>query len=132
MTFGYVASPFGALWHHIVVLLDRAVARSDDSWNDVAAALGDSTAQLWLTLSPEPVAAMVTRLDGDTLEVWLAGGAVLAGSVPYLELAIDASKAMGTTSGRITGRKGWARVLRGYGWRVAGDDLVKEWAVGQK
>jgi hypothetical protein len=70
---------------------------------------------------------MVTRIDGDTLEVWLAGGAVLSGSVPHLETAIEASRAAGTTNGRIIGRKGWERVLRPWGWRREGDYLVKDW-----
>lgn len=112
-------------------LLDRAVKRGGNKWPEVVAALKSGHAQLWLTMNPHPVAAMVTRIDGDTLEVWLAGGAVLAGSVPFLETAIEASKAAGTTNGRIVGRKGWVRVLQSYGWRVSGDELVKEWANGR-
>lgn len=131
MQFGYVPPPYGEQWPSIVALLDRAVQRGRNDWNEVETLLAEKRAQLWLTLDPNPVAAMITRIDGDTLEVWLAGGAVLSGSVPFLETAIEASKQAGTTNGRITGRKGWARVLQGYGWRRNGEDLVKEWAHGQ-
>lgn len=127
MTFGFVPPPFGALWPSIFALLDRAVARGKNDWVEVSDDLASGAAQLWLTVTDRPVAAMVTRIDGDTLEVWLAGGAVLSGSVPSLETAIEASKAMGTTNGRVVGRKGWARVLAPYGWRVRGDELVKDW-----
>lgn len=120
--------PIGPLWPHAARLLGKAVTRGGNDWGELEEMLADGRAQLWLTLDPEPVAAMVTRIDGDTLEVWLAGGAVLSGSVPYLETAIEASKGAGTTNGRITGRKGWARVLKPYGWRAAGEDLVKDWA----
>jgi hypothetical protein len=30
------------------------------------------------------------------------------------------------TNGRISGRQGWARVLKPWGWRVVGNDIVKE------
>lgn len=127
MTFGYVPAPYGALWPCVEALLDRAVRKGGNDWNDVKASLEGNLAQLWLTITDRPVAAMVTRMDGETLEVWLAGGAVLAGSVPYLETAIEASRQAGSTNGRIIGRKGWTRVLKPYGWRQDGDCLVKDW-----
>lgn len=128
MTFGFVPPPYGPLWGSVEALLDRAVRKGGNDWGDVKASLEANLAQLWLTITDKPVAAMVTRIDGDTLEVWLAGGAVLSGSVPYLETAIEASRQAGTTNGRIIGRKGWARVLKPYGWRQDGDCLVKTWA----
>lgn len=126
MTFGFVPAPYGLLWGPVKALLDGAVRRGKNEWWEVIASLMQGTAQLWLTVTDRPIAAMVTRRDGDTLEVWLAGGAVLAGSVPFLETAIEAAKADGATNGRIDGRKGWERVLRPYGWRVSGDYLVKD------
>lgn len=132
MNFGHVPPPFSrSLWTDVVRLLAKTVARGGNDWAEVTEHLNDSRAQLWLTVvHGEPVAAMVTRLDGDTLEIWLAGGAVLSGSIPFLETAIEASRVAGTTNGRIIGRKGWARVLRPYGWRREGDYLVKDWANG--
>ena len=117
------------VWVAVFGFLDLAVRAGGSDWTEVGEHLADGRAQLWLTTDADrPVAAMVTRIDGDTLEVWLAGGAVLRTSVPFLETAIEASKAAGTTNGRITGRKGWARVLKPYGWRQEGEDLVKDWA----
>lgn len=121
-------APIGHLWPFVVRLLDRAVTKGGNRWEDVSRDLRSGLAQLWLaTEQQEPVAAMVTRIDGDTLEVWLAGGAVLKGCVPFLETAIEASKQAGTTNGRLSGRKGWERVLKPYGWQPRGDDLVKDW-----
>lgn len=128
MTFGHLPPPYGELWEPIIELLDKAVVRGGYDWDEVCEDLWTGRAQLWLTTEgQEPVAAMVTRIDGETLEVWLAGGRVLSTSLPYLETAIEASKEAGTTNGRITGRKGWERVLKRYGWRREGDDLVKDW-----
>lgn len=124
--FGYVAPPFGPLWLDIAALLDKAVKRGKNDWLEVIRSLNDGTAQLWLTVTDKPIAAMVTRMDGDTFEVWLAGGAVLSGSVPYLETAIAAAKQDGATNGRIWGRKGWERILKPYGWRTDGEFIVKD------
>lgn len=109
------------------MMLDRAVVRGGNDWDEVEAALEDRRAQLWLATDPDPVAAMVTRMDGTTLEVWLAAGAVLSGAAPFLETAIRAAREVGATNGRIWGRRGWDRVLRQYGWRRDGDLLVKNW-----
>lgn len=128
MNFGFVEPPFGDLWYDIWTLLDRAVERGGNNWPDVKEQLEDGRAQLWLAVEGRPVAAMVTKLDGRTLEVWLAGGAVLSGAVPFLETAIEAAKAAGATDARIIGRKGWARVLAPYGWTASGDELTKDWA----
>lgn len=128
MTFGYVAPPYGPLWPTIFQLLDKSVQRGGNDWDEVASDLRDGRAQLWLVVTDKPIVALVTRMDGDTFEVWLAGGAVLSGTVHFLETAIEAAKAAGATNGRIIGRKGWERVLRGYGWRHDGEHLVKDWA----
>lgn len=128
MTFGFVAPPFGSLWSEIGWLLDPAVKRGSNDWSDVHRALSDGRAQLWLTLDPTPINATVTRMDGDTLEVWLCGGRVLAGAVQFLEVILQAARAAGATSARIVGRKGWARVLAPYGWQPVGDELVKDLA----
>lgn len=126
MTFGFVPPPYGLLWGDAKGLLDAAVRRGKNEWWEVIASLMQGTAQLWLTVTDRPIAAMVTRRDGPTLEVWLTGGAVLSGSVPFLETAIEAARADGATNGRIIGRKGWSRVLRSYGWRESGEMLVKD------
>lgn len=126
MRFGFVPPPYGPLWGHIGKLLAGAVERGENNWAEVVECLDDGRAQLWLTVTDEPIAAMVTRRDGDTLEVWLAGGKVLSGSIPFLETALAAAKADGATNGRIIGRRGWARVLAPFGWRRDGDELVKD------
>jgi len=128
MRFGFVAPPFGRLWSDVQTLLDRAVTKGGNEWDDVEEALSDGYAQLWLAVTDKPQAAMVTKLDGTTLEVWLAGGAVLSGCVPFLETTLTAAREAGATDARIIGRKGWARVLAPYGWRTAGDELVKDLA----
>lgn len=127
MNFGFVPPPYGELWPAIEALLDKAVRWGCNSWDEVKADLESGRAQLWLTVADKPIVALVTRMDGDTFEVWLVGGDVLSGSLPFLETAISAAKQVGATNGRIIGRKGWARVLKPYGWRQDGDCLVKDW-----
>ena len=128
VAFGYVPPPYGALWPRIVELLTVAVERGGNDWDELGEMLADGRAQLWLGVTDMPEVAAVSRMDGDTFEVWLAGGKVLSGFLPFLETAIQAAKEGGATNGRITGRKGWERVLRPYGWRPNGDDLVKDFA----
>lgn len=129
MNFGYVPPPFTVrLWNQLGEMLDASVRRGGNDWADVAEALCEQKAQLWLEeRDGTPVAAMITRLDGNTFEVWLAGGKVIE-AIPHLETAISASREAGATNGRIIGRKGWARALRSYGWQYDGDDLVKRWS----
>ncbi len=107
MTFGYVAPPYGALWPTVAGLLDKAVRKGGNDWAEVEAQLADNRAQLWLTMDPAPINATVTRMDGDTVEIWLCGGAVLAGALGYLETIVEAAREHGAKDARIVGRKGW-------------------------
>lgn len=120
--------PFGELWLEIATLLNDAVVKGGNDWADVETALETGHAQLWLTIADKPINATVTRMDGTTLEVWLCGGSVLAGSLHYLETILAAAKGDGATDARIVGRKGWLRVLKPYGWQQIGDELVKDLA----
>ena len=129
MNFGYV--PGGHVSPAVFAMLDRAVTRGLNEWAEVLSQLKDGRAQLWLAVDQDkPVAALVSNIDSatQTLEIWLAGGAVLSGCVPFLEIVIEASKAAGTTNGRIVGRNGWQRVLKPYGWSAHGDELTKDWS----
>lgn len=109
-------------------LLAPAVVRGGNDWGELESDLATGRAQLWLTVKDRPINATVTRRDGDTIEIWLCGGAVLSGALPFLETILAAAKADGATNARIIGRKGWRRVLQPWGWRQARDDLVKEFA----
>jgi hypothetical protein len=128
LNFGFVAPPYDdRVWVAAFGLLDKTVQRGGLDWIWVSECLADGRAQLWLTTQDgRPITASVSRMDGDTFEVWLAGGAVLSGSIPFLETAIKAAKEAGAKRGKITGRKGWARVLQQHGWRQHGEDLVKD------
>lgn len=130
MRFGYVPPPLDAMWGDIALLLDEAVKKGGNDWAEVRETLEDGRSQLWLTVTDdsEAVAAMVTRMDGDTFEIWLAGGDVLSTSVPYLETALQAAREEGATNARIVGRKGWTRVLKPYGWQPQADELIKDLA----
>lgn len=127
MNFGFVPPPLNGAAGDAHRLLGNAATRGGYEWEEVEEALQSGTAQLWLAVEDGPVAAMVTRMDGQTLEVWLAGGAVLSGAVQFLETAIAASREAGATDGRIWGRRGWERVLAPYGWRRDGELLTKTW-----
>ncbi len=125
---GYVPPPYEpGLWAAVVRLLDPAVARYGNGWDEVNEALASNRAQLWVAYDGEPSAAMVTQVGGGELQVWFAGGRLL-GIVPYLDWIIEASKEAGTTCGRICGRRGWERVLKQFGWKREGADLVKRWS----
>ena len=126
MQFGYVPHPFGEAWRDARRLLDKAVTKGGNSWNDVVQALDSGHAQLWLTVEDRPVAAFVTRMDGDTIECWLAGGNVGSTARHIEQTILKAAREAGATNARIIGRKGWARVFRD--WQINGDELVKDLA----
>lgn len=128
MTFGHVPPPYGALWPAVEALLAPAVERGGNDWREVRDTLADGRSQLWLTMDPAPINATVTRMDGDTLEIWLCGGAVLHRALRFLDTILKAARESGAVSARIIGRKGWDRALRGRGWRRCGDELVKDLA----
>lgn len=127
MNFGFVPPPFGALWPDVRKLLGKAVQRGGNNWSDVRQKLEDGRAQLWMTVAGKPINAAVTKMDGNTLEIWLCGGRVIPDAVHLLEVALNAAEEGGATNARIIGRKGWERVLRPYGWRREGEMLVKRW-----
>lgn len=127
LEFGFIPRPLETWWPETRELLDRAVDKYGTDWADVVSALSERTAQLWLAKAHDgPVAALVSRKQGQTLEIWLAGGTVLSGCVPFLKIVERCAVEDGMTNGRITGRRGWGRVLRRDGWTVSGDDLVKD------
>lgn len=122
---GYVPPPHTALWPDLHRMLDKAVQDYANDWDEVAAKLRDQRAQLWLAVDEKPVAALVTQVLGDKLEIWLAGGEILR-VMPWFKNVIEASKAAGTTGGIIFGRRGWERVLKD--WRYDDEGyLVKDW-----
>lgn len=128
MTFGYVPPPMGHLWPTIYSLLNEAVERGENDWSQVVETLEDGRSQLWLTIGDKPVNATVSRMDGDTVEIWLCGGPVLNGSLGHLETILEAGREAGAVRARIIGRKGWMRALRPWGWHAEGDELVKDLA----
>jgi hypothetical protein len=126
MKFGFVPPPIQG-WDTIHQLLDKAVTKGGNDWEEVEAALESGHAQLWLTVDGGgPVNATVTRKDGNTIEVWLCGGRVLPDALHFLEVILKAASKSGMTNARIVGRKGWSRALAAYGWQAVEDELVKD------
>lgn len=127
MIVGAVVDPLtNDYWPEALALLIPAIERSEQDQVELEAALGDGTALLWLGVAERVKAALVVRKDGDTMEIWLAGGAIIP-LFPYLANMIEqAAIEAGMTRGRVNGRKGWTRALKSWGWRTSGDDLVKD------
>ena len=127
MKVGAVVDPLAQdYWPDVLTLLIPAIERSDGDQVAVEAALGDGTALLWLGVAERIEAVLVVRKDGDTMEIWLAGGKIIP-LFPYLANMIEqAAIEAGMTRGRVDGRKGWTRALRSWGWRTSGKYLVKD------
>jgi len=92
-------------------------AMTDDPEHEVAGRILNGTAQLWLGEQ----CAMVTEVihEPRTLHVWLAGGDLK--EIVSLTPGIAAwGRMMGCTEATINGRKGWARVLKAYGFEGEG------------
>jgi len=90
----------------------------DDLLDDIARGF----VQLWTGRH----AAMATQLvrDPASIHCWLAGGDLdeILALMPGLEAY---GRAMGCTHATVDGRKGWARVLKPYGYERDGAELRK-------
>jgi hypothetical protein len=126
MTFGYVPSPAAGQWQKALGYLKPALARGGYTWEECAKLIDSGHAQLWMS----DEAALVSRRDGDTLELWLCGGRVVNASDKYLAVIERAAKESGMKWMRVTGRKGWERHLKRFGWVRVGEDLMKDIANG--
>lgn len=75
-------------------------------------------AQLWIAEDGQPRAAAVTQLretaSGLVCDLWLMGGKDRALWLHFLGDIETAAKARGCVGIEIIGRKGWARLLKGY------------------
>lgn len=101
-------------------LLEPSLLEGD--WQDLEQAIASGNAQLWVA----DCAAMVTRKDGNILEIWLCGGSVLNRLESCLDVVGKAAQEAGMNKLRITGRKGWIRHLRRWGWYQDGGDILKD------
>jgi hypothetical protein len=122
MRFGYVPSPAAAQLEKAQEYLTPALNRGGYTWGECAGLIDSSHAQLWMS----DEAALVSRKDGDTLELWLCGGRVVNASDRFLEVIERAARESGLQWMRLTGRKGWDRHLAKWGWVKVGEDLVKD------
>lgn len=126
MNFGYVPSPAAGQWDKALGYLRPALARDGYTWEECANLIQSGHAQLWMSNE----AALVTRKDGDTLELWVCGGRVVNASDQFLKVVEQAARQGGMRWLRVTGRKGWQRHLARFGWVSVGEDMLKEIANG--
>ena len=81
-------------------------------------------AQLWVGEGAAMVTQCVDEAEGRVLHVWLAGGDLA--EILRLKPGVEAwGRAHGCLSVTLSGRKGWARVLRHLGFEKVGDELVR-------
>lgn len=93
-------------------MLERVL--TETPWDDLCEEIASGRAQLW----PGKEAVMVTRVIGDTLEVWLGAGELQ--ELLSLEPGVVAfGRSMGCTRVTIEGRQGWGKVLKSNGWAVS-------------
>lgn len=122
MNFGYVPSPASAQLEKAKSYLLPVLNVGGYSWEECTILIDSGHAQLWMS----DEAALVSRRDGDTLELWLCGGRVVNASDRFLEVIEQAARDGGMTWMRLTGRKGWDRHLAKWNWVKVGEDLVKD------
>jgi hypothetical protein len=122
MRFGYVPSPAAAQLNKAMEYLAPALKRGGYTWDECARLIDSGHAQLWMS----DEAALVSRRDGDTLELWLCGGRVVNASDRFLAVIERAARDSGMEWMRLTGRKGWDRHLAKWHWVKVGEDLVKD------
>lgn len=122
MSFGYVPSPASAQLEKAKTYLAPALSRGGYTWDECSRLIDSGHAQLWMS----DEAALVSRRDGDILELWLCGGRVVNASDRFLAVIEQAARDSGMEWMRLTGRKGWDRHLAKWNWVKVGEDLVKD------
>lgn len=122
MTFGYVPTPALGQYEKAKGYLLPALSHGGYTWDECDRLIQSGHAQLWMS----DEAALVSRRDGDTLELWLCGGRVVNASDRFLEVIEQAAKEAGMQWMRVTGRRGWERHLKQFGWVRVGEDLMKD------
>jgi hypothetical protein len=122
LRFGYVPSASARQLQQAEGYLVPALKLFGHDWSECLALLETAHAQLWMS----DEAALVSRNDGDTLEIWACGGRVVNASDQFLAVIEQSARGDGFKQMRITGRKGWTRHLAKWGWFQMGNDLIKE------
>jgi hypothetical protein len=120
--FGYVPQPTAGQFEQVRAYLQPSLDRFGSTWDECRDLINSGHAQLWMSNE----AALVTCVDGKIVEIWLVGGRVVNASDQYLATIEKAARQAGFTGMRLTGRKGWARLLAKWGWVQRGEDVIKE------
>lgn len=109
------------IWPRVAPLLRSAVYRTKlSAWDDVANDIVSGNSLLWLCIEDERIlcagATALRKTDfGLACVIVACGGADRAKWVHLLAKIEDYAKAEGCKSVRMFGRRGWQRVLKGYG-----------------
>lgn len=122
MRFGFVSSPSANQLEAAEGYLTPTLRMFGYTWGECLDLIASGHAQLWMS----DEAALVSRRDGYTLEIWACGGRVVNASDQFLAVIERAAREAGMTQMRLSGRKGWARHLAKWGWVQQGEDVIKE------
>ena len=97
-----------------------------DFW-DVVDAIYSGHMQLWPTKKGCLVTEITIFPKKKCLHVFLGGGEI-DDLVNQHEKIIKWAKGMGCSSASITGRKGWVRAFKKYGWKESHTTISKEFS----
>ena len=105
------------LWEHALQYLPFKDVSSDEVYQRLI----DGGAVLW----SGPECAAVTEItDEGLLHIWLAGGKIQQ-LITMLTGAEAAAREMECKGVELSGRKGWQRLFKRYGYAFDGDRMVK-------
>jgi hypothetical protein len=109
------------VWPHVAHLIHRALKRTNlNHTSEIDDAVLSGRALLWLAWNGARIEAVATTsliaTDADKICIVTAcGGEGMARWLPLLRAIEDYARREGCACVRIYGRKGWQRVLDGYG-----------------
>lgn len=137
LTIGMIRDPLSWVhWPVAKAFLDPALARADETWDQVEADLASNAEQLWAVMDGSSViAAAVTRIAqtcrGEVVEVYLVGGKDSPRWLAALDAQIEqASRDIGCIAMRAYGRQGWVAPLGKLGWKQSFVAYEKPLAAG--
>lgn len=109
---------WNAVWEMLLPAID--LAPDGEDWDDLRDDLATGHRQLWLCRDEagELVSATVTACDEGEMEIELHAGSLA--SLCFLAVIEGYALAGGLVTVTASGRRGWARALRRYGYELTG------------
>lgn len=118
---GVQAEQLPLVWEQVAPLLEKVFAHSngEHTLETIYPLLANRDAQLWIGCDKEIVHAGLTQVitfktGKQIVEIFFLGGERMDEWLPHIDIIEKWAKQIGCSEVRISGRKGWEKVMKEY------------------